>query len=230
MTVCRSLLLTSLSLLAAAPASRSQAPLEGQGTYLGVLCAPVAEAMHEQLPQLPRQQGVLITRVLADSPAATADLRRHDILLTFDGKKISDCEHLARLIRDDRAGRKVNVTYLRGGREAGATVTLTTGPALMLAEAKAASGQARAANKPGAPASVNVSATQLDSGKWKVTIEYTPEGSDRSRTVTWEGDPSDLDGAVRALPERERNLARHALARLRTLNAPALPAERRPPS
>jgi hypothetical protein len=210
--------------------SHAEPAADTRGTYLGVLCAPVADAMHEQLPQLPRQQGVLVTRVLPDSPAATADLRRHDILLTYDGKKINDCEQLARLIRDDKAGRRISVTYLRAGREATADVTLIRGPALQLAEPKAGTGLARAANKPGAPASVNVSATLLENGKLRVTIEYSPEGSDRTRTVTWEGEPSDVDGAVRALPERERSLARHALARLRTLGTPPAPVERRPPS
>jgi hypothetical protein len=173
---------------------------------------------------------VLVTRVLPDSPAATADLRRHDILLTYDGKRIGDCEQLARLIRDDKAGRKINVTYLRAGREASASMTLASGPALQIAETKTGAGSPRATNKPGAPASVNVRASLLDSGKLSVTIEYAPEGSDRTKTVTWEGDPSDVDGAVRALPERERNLARHALARLRTLGTPPASAERRPPS
>src|SRR5262245_52480466 len=159
MTLCPT---SFLAFLTATCLSYAEPAAETQGTYLGVLCAPVAAALHEQLPQLPRQQGVLVTRVLPDSPAATADLRRHDILLTYDGKRIGDCEQLARLIRDDKAGRKINVTYLRGGREASASLTLASGPALQIAEAKGGAGSPRAANKPGAPASVNVRASLLD--------------------------------------------------------------------
>jgi PDZ domain len=212
-------------LLATACLGSAAAPVEGQGTYLGALIAPVSRALYDQLPQLPRQQGVLITRVLPESPAAAAALHANDILLTYDGKLVRDCEHLARLIRDDMPGRKLKVTYLRAGHESSTLVTLARGPALIVAEAKAGSGQPRAANKPGSPASVNVGASLLDNGKLKVTIEYFPEGSKNAKTVTWEGDPADLDGAVRALPERERQLARHALDRLRTLNAPKTPAD-----
>jgi hypothetical protein len=225
---CRTLCLSALLFLAA-QSSPATPPAEGQGTYLGVLFGPVTESLYDQLPQLPRHQGVLITRVLADSPASTADLRRHDILLTYDGEKVRDCEHLARLIRDDKPGRKLNLTYLRAGREASVAVELVSGPALKLAGAPVVS-ESRATNKPGGPASVSVNAATLDNGRLKVTIDYYPEGSDRLRTVTWEGDAADIDGAARSLPERERQLARRALDRVRTLNASKAPPEHRPPS
>jgi hypothetical protein len=209
--------------------ARAVPPDEGQGTYLGVLFGPVTESLYDQLPQLPRKQGVLVTRVLADSPAAAAGLLRHDILLTYDGQKVRDCEHLARLIRDDKPGRKLNVTYLRAGREASAAVHLASGPALRLAE-RLPAGEQRAANKPGGPASVSVLAAPLDNGRLKVTIDYFPEGSQIPRTVTWEGDPADLDAAARNLPERERQLALRALDRCRTRNASKAAPEHRPPS
>jgi hypothetical protein len=219
------------SLLFAALAQHSQAvpPEEGQGTYFGVLFGPVTESLYDQLPQLPRKQGVLVTRVLADSPASTAGLHRHDILLTYDGQKVRDCEHLARLIRDDKPGRKLNVTYLRAGREASAAVQLGSGPALKLAEKPAVSEQ-RAANKPGGPASVSVVATPLDNGQLRVTIDYYPEGSGGPRTETWEGDPANLDAAARNLPDRERQLALRALDRCRTRNTSKTAPEHRPPS
>jgi hypothetical protein len=204
-------------------------PAEDQGTYLGVLVGPLAEALYDQVPQLPRGQGVLVTRVLPDSPAAAADLRRNDILLTYDGQKVRDCEHLAHLIRDDRPGRKFDLGYLRAGREATVSITLARGPALVPGRSPAAA-EPRAVAKAGAAPAVSVSATPLDNGRLKVTIEYRPERGDRPRVVTWEGEPADLDGVTRALPERERQLARPALDRLRTLNTPKAPAERRPPS
>src|SRR5580692_4009513 len=72
---------------------------EEKGPYLGVLFTSVSEALYDQLPQLPRKQGVLVTHVLPDSPAAKADLRKSDILLQYDDRKIRDCEDFANLIR-----------------------------------------------------------------------------------------------------------------------------------
>src|SRR5262249_59191177 len=69
---------------------------EEKGTYLGVLISPVPEVLYDQLPQLPPGQGVVVTHVLPDSPAAQAMLRRHDILLAYADEKIRDCEHFAR--------------------------------------------------------------------------------------------------------------------------------------
>jgi hypothetical protein len=207
------------------------APLEeGQGTYLGILFGPVVEALYDQLPQLPRQHGVLVTRVLPESPAATADLHRHDIILNYDGQAIRDCEHLARLIRDDKPGRKLKLTYLRAGRTESTAVTLSSGPALKLAGPQPAATEARGTSRAGGPTSVNVTATPLDNGRLKVKIEYYPDGSDRPRTISWEGEAADLDSAARSLPERERQLARRALDRFRTLSTSKTPAEPRPPS
>jgi hypothetical protein len=41
---------------------------EEKGPFLGVLFASVSEALYDQLPQLPRKQGVLVTHILPDSP------------------------------------------------------------------------------------------------------------------------------------------------------------------
>src|SRR4051794_5529004 len=148
---------------------------EEKGTYLGVLFAPVPEALYDQLPQLPRQQGVLVTHVLPDSPASAAGLRRHDVLLQYDGERIRDCEHFARLIQADRPERKVKLGLLRGGREVSVEATLVLGPVLRIAAASGAGaprGAAvpRAVNKPGGPPPVSVAATPLENGRLKVSV------------------------------------------------------------
>src|SRR5579884_500198 len=76
---------------------------EEKGTYLGVLISPVPEVLYDQMPELPRGQGVVVSHVLPDSPAAQAGLLRHDILLRYNDDAIRDCEHFARLIRAGRA-------------------------------------------------------------------------------------------------------------------------------
>src|SRR5579864_6492012 len=103
-------------------------PADERGTYLGVLFAPVPDIIYDQLPQLPRDRGAVISHVLPDSPAVKAGLKRNDILLQYGDEKVRDCEHVARLIRDDKPDHKVRLTYLRGGKEATAEVVLALGP------------------------------------------------------------------------------------------------------
>jgi hypothetical protein len=238
----RYLLALFAALILAAPLARSQqrdpVPAEEKGTYLGVLISPVPEVLYDQLPELPRDQGVVITHVLPDSPAARADLRRHDILLAYNDDKIRDCEHFARLTRADKPDNKVKLELLRGGRKQRVEVTLALGPVLKIAQSNRAAPRdnpevARGTAKGGGPPSVSVAATPLDGGKMKLTIEYYQEGTGRLKTVTCEGSPAEIDTEVQKLPARVQSLANLALARIRKLEiqtndarAPAAAASR----
>lgn len=64
--------------------------------------------------ELPVSYGVLINRVIKDGPAQKAGLRRDDIVIAFNGDKISDEETLRDLIADSEAGHKVTFTIMRG--------------------------------------------------------------------------------------------------------------------
>jgi PDZ domain len=222
----RYLLSVALVLLALPVAWAQQpgdlAPPEEKGTYLGVLISAVPEILYDQLPELPRGQGVVVTHVLPDSPAAQAALQRHDVLLQYDDEKIRDCEHFARLIRADKPDRKVKLTLLRAGRRVSADVTLTLGPVLRIAQANRAASReqtevARGTAKAGAPPSVSFAATPLEGGKMKVTIEYYPEGSGKLHSVTYEGTLEEIQTECKALPQRVQNLAGVALKRMRDL-------------
>jgi membrane-associated protease RseP (regulator of RpoE activity) len=193
--------------------------------YLGVLFGPVAEALYDQLPQLPRNQGVLVTQVLADSPAEKAGLRRNDILIRYDDKKVRDCDDLVRYLQGDAPNRTVKLTLLRGGKEMTADAALTLGPAIRTAlEAKSGAASndiSPGVAKPGGPATVSVAATPLERGRMKVTVEFYPEGQSRLQRVTCEGDPNEIDHVIaEKVPERERGMVQVALKRIRMLNAP----------
>jgi hypothetical protein len=222
----RCVLFLSLGLLLPPFAALAQNPEnatgEEKGTYLGVLISPVPEVLYDQMPQLPSGQGVVVTHVLPDSPAAGAMLRRHDILLVYDEEKIRDCEHFARLIRADRPDRKVKLTLLRSGQKMTADVTLTLGTVLKIAQANALPQRepfevARGLAKGGAPPSVSVSATPLDGGKMRVTIEYYQEGTGRLRSLTTEGTLEEIETEVQKLPAKVQNRATVALQRIRAL-------------
>jgi hypothetical protein len=194
-----------------------------KGTYLGVLFCPIPEAVLDQLPQLPRNQGVLVTHVMPDSPAAHAKLRRNDILLQYGDQKIRDCEHLAQLIQADKPNREVKLLLMRGGKEMTVTVTLTLDLGLRIATgnkvAQADQEVPRGVAKPGTNAAVSVAATPIAQDKMKVAIEYYHDGTGRLRTVTCEGTQEVIDGEVRKLPQRERALVQTALERIRALTS-----------
>jgi len=216
----------ALGLVVSVAPARAQIPpapgADERGTYLGALFGPVPEALFDQLSHLPRDRAVLITHVVPDSPAARADLRRHDVLLKYGAVAVRDCEHLARLIQADRPGRVVRLTLLRGSKEATAEVTLALGPALKIAPAVDKPRESvtvpRGVAKPGPSPSVSVSATPLEGTKMEVTIEYY-QAAGRLRKLTCQGEPADIDKAVEKLPERERNLVHIALERIRTFNS-----------
>jgi hypothetical protein len=199
---------------------------EEKGTYLGVLFAPISEVLYEHLPQLPRNQGVLVTHVLPDSPAVHAGLRRFDLLLQYQDHKIRDCDHLARLIQADKPDSKVRFIVVRAGKQITVDATLGLGPILRIAATTAApptpplprTEPPRGVAKPGGTAAVSVSATPLEPGKMKVSIEFYQEGTGRLRTVVCQGADEAIDVEVKKLPEKEQRLVQAALQRIRELN------------
>jgi hypothetical protein len=169
---------------------------EEKGTYLGALFSA-------------RKSGVVITHVLANSPAARANLRRNDIIVEYDKMPVRDADHLARLIQADKPARKVLLVILRNDKRQNVDVTLALGPALRLDNDDP---------EPPRPTALTIRATPLDSGAVRLTIEY-PVGTGK-KVVTCEGAAKELNETLQKLPERERQLVRVALERLKALEAP----------
>lgn len=85
--------------------------------YLGVVTVPVPEIVQAQVSDvLGEGEGLLVRRVLDDSPAAAAGIQRNDILTTFNGEKVRSPEELKRLITDSKAGGEVEIGILRTGK------------------------------------------------------------------------------------------------------------------
>ncbi|MBO4210586.1 S1C family serine protease, partial [Micromonospora echinofusca] len=68
--------------------------------------------------------GALIAQVNPDSPAAKAGLREGDIVTRFGDRVISESNDLVAAVQAGRVGDRVELTYVRDGAEAKATVTL----------------------------------------------------------------------------------------------------------
>lgn len=84
-------------------------------TFLGVETGPVGRTLSAQLA-LPRDVGLVVTRVSEGSPAATV-LQENDILTKFDDQILVDPRQLSVLVRGKKNGDEVTLTVYRGGKE-----------------------------------------------------------------------------------------------------------------
>ncbi|MCL5745224.1 MAG: PDZ domain-containing protein [Acidobacteria bacterium] len=95
-------------------------PPAGAGSYLGVGVAEVTPERAKAL-KLKEERGAEITSVEADSPAARAGLKAHDVVLEYNGQRVEGIEQFMRMVRETPAERPVRLTISRDG----ATQTLT---------------------------------------------------------------------------------------------------------
>jgi len=104
--------------------------LIGTGTvtrgYLGVNTVPVTSDLAEQLGVSKDTQGVVITDVKPDSPAAKAGLKRSDVILALNDKSVESVEDLRLLISETLPGTEVVIKFARDSKEQTIKVTLGT--------------------------------------------------------------------------------------------------------
>lgn len=112
-------------------AAKVVADLAGDGTvergWLGVQIQPVSDDIAAALG-FDKAEGVLITDVTADTPAAKAGLARGDIVLKVDGAEVKEPRDLTRMIATNAPGTEVKLGLLRGGKPLDTIVTLGTRP------------------------------------------------------------------------------------------------------
>lgn len=101
--------------------------------YLGVLIQPVTPELAKEF-KLPEQTGALVGEVTPNSPAAEAGLKEGDVIIEFNGKKVTDNRHLRLMVAQTPPGTKVNIKVLREGKEKTLTATLDELPAEGLAK------------------------------------------------------------------------------------------------
>ena len=84
---------------------------------LGVFTEKPSPALVEQL-DLPRGRGLVIERVVEDSPASKAGVKANDILLEIDGKDVDDDPgRLTEIIGELKANSPIEAVVLRRGRQ-----------------------------------------------------------------------------------------------------------------
>jgi S1-C subfamily serine protease len=105
--------------------------------WLGISSYPVDSVMATQL-DLPTNHGVLVNRVLSNSPAAQAGLMRGDMIFRFDNRRVRDENMLWRHLQGKNTGDKVEIVVFRRGKKKTLTTALqselsSTGPSLTMA-------------------------------------------------------------------------------------------------
>ncbi|MET3575902.1 S1C family serine protease [Bhargavaea ullalensis] len=94
-------------------------------TLIDLLSVP---AVHQRdTLKLPEDvtEGVVIDEVSPGSPAAEAGLRRFDVIVEMDGKKVANMIELRKhLYNEKKPGEKMSVTFYRDGKKAEAEMTL----------------------------------------------------------------------------------------------------------
>jgi beta-lactamase regulating signal transducer with metallopeptidase domain len=88
-----------------------------QDARLGVTVERPTDALVDQL-ELPKDQGLVIRDVTADSPAAKAGIKANDILLELNGKPVtSDPDELRKMVEDVKADKPVDAVVMRKGKK-----------------------------------------------------------------------------------------------------------------
>ncbi len=98
--------------------------------YLGVSIQELTRDLARQFGTADTQ-GVLISDVLADSPAKRAKLERGDIVVEFDGRAVENPTQFRNLVAQTPIGKKVHVKLLRSGKERDLEVTIAEQPKTM---------------------------------------------------------------------------------------------------
>lgn len=100
--------------------------------YLGVQMTTLTPELAQQNNDdpnsafpVPEVNGVIVVRVLPNTPAAAAGFRRGDVITEIAGKSITTAEQLQKAVEDSRLGESLQVKILRGDR----TQQLTVRPA-----------------------------------------------------------------------------------------------------
>jgi serine protease Do len=95
----------------------------GGGARLGLMLDDVKAEDVARL-KLSEERGALVKEVVEDSPAAKAGLREGDVVVSYQGERVSSAAHLQRLVRETPPGRKVAIEASRAGAIQALTATL----------------------------------------------------------------------------------------------------------
>jgi serine protease Do len=93
------------------------------GSWLGAGISEVSAEKVKEL-KLPAERGVVLGKIVPDSPAAKAGLKESDVVTEINGQRVEGTEQFRRMIREIPSGRATQFTVWREGRSQSVQVTL----------------------------------------------------------------------------------------------------------
>jgi serine protease Do len=93
------------------------------GSWLGVETQEVSSEKAKEL-KISADHGVFVGKVLPDSPASKAGLKDNDVVTEINGQRVEGAAQFRRMIREIPAGRTVQLSVLRDGKQQTLTATL----------------------------------------------------------------------------------------------------------
>jgi serine protease Do len=98
--------------------------VDGDGPgWLGVETQEVTAARAKEL-KLPAERGVLVGKIVPDSPAAKAGLKENDVVTEINGQRIEGAAQFRRMVHEIPSGRSIQLTVWRDGHSQTLSATL----------------------------------------------------------------------------------------------------------
>jgi serine protease Do len=91
--------------------------------WLGVSIQEVTQEIKEQFG-LKTEEGALIGEVTKDSPAYKGGMKRGDVIISFDGKKVKAMSTLPAMVAETPVGKEVEILIIRKGKEKRLRITI----------------------------------------------------------------------------------------------------------
>lgn len=96
--------------------------------WIGISYGEITDSISKQF-KLQTNQGIIVSKVEKNSPAALAGIQKSDIIIEADGRKIEDGGDLQKAIRETGVGKPLQIVVLRDGKRKSANITISEMPA-----------------------------------------------------------------------------------------------------
>jgi serine protease Do len=106
-----------------APKARPASVFSGSRSYLGIGVVDVTDDKAKSLG-LKEPQGVEVTSVNEDAPAAKAGVKQGDVILEYNGQHVEGGAQFVRMVQETPAGRKAELQVWRNGARQALTATI----------------------------------------------------------------------------------------------------------
>ncbi len=91
--------------------------------WMGVVIQKVTPEIAKNFA-LAESEGALVADVMEGSPAEKAGIKRGDVIVSYNGKKVKDNDQLPRLVGATEIGKKVKVGLIREGKQVEAEIVI----------------------------------------------------------------------------------------------------------